>query len=65
MTTPGILVYSFTQTSLFAKSLTYNYRVRAMDLIGYGPYSNLLTVVPMDLPDYTEIPETLINGINV
>lgn len=65
LTTPGILVNSYTQTTGFAKSLTYTYRVRAMDLIGYGQYSNLLTVVPMDLPDQTDIPVTVIKGINV
>lgn len=39
--------------------------MRARDIIGYGPYSEILSIVPKALPDKAEIPETVVEDIRV
>ncbi len=49
----------------FSSGITYSYRLRAKDIIGYGPYSEILSIVPKALPDKTETPETVVEDIRV
>ena len=65
LTTPGSIVNNHTLFSGFESSNTYNFRIRALDKIGWGPYSEVLTVIPKALPDQAEVPETVIEGIRI
>ena len=62
LTTPGFIVNNHTLYSGFESSNTYNFRIRALDKIGWGPYSEVLTVIPKALPDQAEVPTTVNDG---
>ena len=49
------LVTTFTVNGVTGGA-TYNFRLRARNIYGYGAYSNVLVVVPADAPGKTDIP---------
>lgn len=51
LTTPTTLVTSFTMTSGFTPGVTYSFRVRAKNYLGYGPYSFTILSTPSSIPD--------------
>ena len=50
LTTYLTLVDSFTMTSGFTPGITYQFRVKAMNSYGYGPYSSVASLTPMSVP---------------
>ena len=60
-----MLVTSYTLTTGFTSGVSYGFRLRALDSIGYGPYSKELFVVPLTTPDQSDPPTTVIDGVNV
>jgi len=50
LTTPNVLVTSYTMTSGFTAGVTYTFRVRAKNSIGLGVYSFTILVTPASIP---------------
>jgi hypothetical protein len=50
LTTPNVLVTSYTMTSGFTPGITYTFRVRAKNSIGLGVYSFTIVVTPASIP---------------
>lgn len=65
LTAPGSIVFTYTLSWGFEPAVTYGFRVRALDLYGYGPYSSILYVVPKTSPDKMQPPTTVITDVDV
>lgn len=50
LTTPNVLVTSYSMTSGFTPGVTYTFRVRAKNSIGLGVYSFTIVVTPASIP---------------
>jgi hypothetical protein len=50
LTTPNVLVTSYTMTSGFTPGVSYTFRVRAKNSIGLGVYSFTIVVTPASIP---------------
>jgi len=65
LTTQFVLVNSFTMTSGFTPGVTYQFRVRPMNSIGYGTYSPTISLTPMSVPSKMAAPTTEISNVYV
>lgn len=50
------MVTSFNHTTTFGNGVTVNYRTRAMNGVGYGPYSSIFTWVTDSVPLFMNPP---------
>jgi len=55
------LVTTFTVNSVEG-GMTYRFRVRARNIYGYGPYSDVLEVIPDDAPGKVDIPTVALSS---
>jgi hypothetical protein len=61
---PYVLDSTYTLTGVTAGS-TYNFKYRASNIYGFGPFSSISSIVAASLPDKPSNVITTINGLNV
>lgn len=59
------LLLSYTVTGIASSSISYQFRYRAKNVFGYGPYSDVASILAIAIPDQMPAPIVTNNGVNV